>query len=116
MRCIDEFLNLKFYFEFDFRIYNWYVKICIDLNFDLEWFLVHVHMICRCMYKLKILFDLIHNLYMRYKIAYLDHNYSQYDSWFVYEIYDIMYWSKFLFRSEFYIHIWDICLYVKSEN
>ena len=73
MRYINRFFNLKFNFKFNFRIYNWYTKSCIDLNFDLEWFLVHIHMIYRCMHKPKILYDLIHDSYMRYMITYLDH-------------------------------------------
>ena len=73
IRYIDESLNLKFNFKFNFRIYNWYIKACIDLNFDLERFLVHVHMICRCMYKSEILYNLIHDSYMRYMVTYLGH-------------------------------------------
>ena len=45
----------------------------IDLNFVLEWFLVHIYAICRCMHKSEILYDLNHDSYMRYMIAYLGH-------------------------------------------
>ena len=83
MRCIDEYFKSEIYFKFNFRTYSWYVKACIALNFVLEQFLVHNYVIYRSMHKSKILFDLIHDSYMRYMIAYLD---LQYDSWFVYEI------------------------------
>ena len=43
MRCIDRSSNLKFNFRFSFRTYSLYVITCIDLNFDLERVLVHVH-------------------------------------------------------------------------
>ena len=49
------------------------MKACIDLNFDIERFLVHVHMIYRCLNKSEILFDLIHDSCMRYMIACLGH-------------------------------------------
>ena len=42
------------------------------MNFILERFLVHNDVICRCMHKPKILFNLIHDSYMRYMIVYLD--------------------------------------------
>ena len=72
MRCTDEYFESEIYFRFNCKTYRWYVKACIDLNFVLEWFLVHNYMICRCMYKLKILFDLIYDSYMRYMITYLN--------------------------------------------
>ena len=89
MRCIDESLNLKFNFRFDIRTYSWYVKACIYLNFDLEWFLVHVHMICRWMHKLEILYDLIHDSFIRYMIICLDHKITL--IWSIISIWDIWY-------------------------
>ena len=49
------------------------MKACMDLNFNLEPFLVHVHVICRCMHEPEIFHDLIYDLYMRYVIACLGH-------------------------------------------
>ena len=49
------------------------MKAYIDLNFDLELFLVHIHMIYRCMHKPEILYDLINDSYMRFVIVYLDY-------------------------------------------
>ena len=64
-------LNPKFILDLIFKIYSGYVKAYINLNFILEWFLVHNYVICRCMHKSKILVDLIHDSYMRYMITYL---------------------------------------------
>ena len=112
IRCIDESLNQKFNFGSNFRIYSWYVKACIDINFDLERFLVHVHMICKCIHKSKILYNIIYDSYMRYVITYLDHKiYILYDPWLVYEIYEIMYWSEFYLDLNFtYIYDIYICM------
>ena len=52
IRCKDGSLNLKFNFKFSFKIYNWYIVICIDLNFDLERILVNIHVKYRCMYEI----------------------------------------------------------------
>ena len=64
-------LNLKFILDLIFNSYIRYMKACIDLKFILDRFLVHLYMIYRYMHKPKNYFDLIYDSYMRCIITYL---------------------------------------------